>query len=218
MIHQTTISIKVCGMRDHANILNVAALKPGYLGFIFYARSPRFVGDDFQMPSVASSIKKVGVFVNEQNDVILQKTRRHKLDFIQLHGNESPEQTKNLKDRGLRIIKAFPVDDNVRFEKLKPFKGLVDYFLFDTKGKLYGGNAMTFDWNLLKRYDQDVPFFLSGGLTPANIDQLGDIEQMNIHALDFNSGVEEAPGLKDVAKVRDAFTASIRLKNNRQKF
>jgi phosphoribosylanthranilate isomerase len=107
-----------------------------------------------------------------------------------------------LKDLGFPIIKAFSLDDNFEFNELMPFKKRVDFFLFDTKGKLYGGNAKVFNWNVLKKYDQEVPFFLSGGLAPSNIDQLGDVANMNIHALDLNSGVEQEPGLKNADKVR----------------
>lgn len=203
------IAIKVCGMRDHRNIMDVASLDPQYLGFIFYGKSPRYVGDGFKLPStLPSSINKVGVFVNEATDVIIRKVKTLEFDFIQLHGNETVEQCAALKAMGMKIIKAFSVDEEFDFLKIDAFKKHVDFFLFDTKGKLFGGNARTFDWTLLKKYDQEVPFFLSGGLSTTNIEQLGEVGNMNLHALDFNSGVEEAPGLKNIEKVRDAFRAA----------
>lgn len=203
-----TIAIKICGMRDHRNIMEVASLDPQYLGFILYKESPRFVGQGFTMPSsLSSSIKKVGVFVNESTDVIVERVNMLEFDFVQLHGNETVEQCAELKQQGMNIIKAFAVDEHFDFRQIERFKQNVEYFLFDTKGKLYGGNARVFDWSLLMKYDQEVPFFLSGGLSPVNIEQLGDVENMNLHALDFNSGVEEMPGVKNIGKVRAAITA-----------
>jgi phosphoribosylanthranilate isomerase len=206
------IAIKICGMRDHRNIMEVASLNPQYMGFIFYGKSPRFVGDDLKLPSLPSSIKKVGVFVNEKIDVIAKRGNKFGFDFVQLHGDETSEQCAELKDLGIKIVKAFALDENFDFRDITPFKKHVEFFLFDTKGKYYGGNAKLFDWALLKKYDQEVPFFLSGGLSAANIEQLGDVANMNLHALDLNSGVEEAPGLKSIDKVRAAFLATRSLK------
>ena len=189
-------------MRDTENIAAVASLRPQYLGFIFYPKSPRFVGESFDIPAnVPASIKRVGVFVNESDGVIVAKSQSSKLDFVQLHGNESPAQCYELKATGLSVIKVFSIDDDFNFELTKPYRDVVDYFLFDTKGKYYGGNAKTFDWNILERYDQEIPFFLSGGLSPENVNALGEIVKMNIHALDLNSGVEISPGLKDIEKI-----------------
>ena len=192
-------------MRDHRNITEIAALNPDYLGFIFYPRSPRFVGNNFAIPMLSPSIKKVGVFVNESSEGILTKATTLDLDLIQLHGDETVDQCTQLKNEGMTIIKAFALDEDFSFSKLDAFKKVVDYFLFDTKGKFYGGNARVFNWKLLVNYDQEVPFFLSGGLSPTNMDQLGQVTSMNIHALDFNSGVEQAPGLKSIDKVQQAF-------------
>jgi phosphoribosylanthranilate isomerase len=201
------IAIKICGMRDHSNIMEVAKLDPQYMGFIFYDKSPRFVGDVVSLPSLPLPMKKVAVFVNESTDVIERRANSMGFDFVQLHGNETVDQCAELSDRGVRIIKAFSVDENFDFNEIKPFKKFVTFFLFDTRGKLYGGNASTFDWNLLYKYDQEVPFFLSGGLSPANVGQVVDISNMNLHAVDLNSGVEESPGMKSIAKVGAALSA-----------
>jgi phosphoribosylanthranilate isomerase len=208
MSAQNPIAIKICGMRDHKNIVDVALLSPQYLGFIFYKKSPRFVGEEFRLPSLPSSIKKVGVFVNEATNVIANKANELGFDLVQLHGNETAEKCAELKNLGIKIIKAFAINENFDFDEIISFKKHVEFFLFDTKGKFYGGNAEVFNWALLKKYDQEVPFFLSGGLSSANIGQLGDVAKMNLHALDFNSGVEEAPGLKCIDKVRAAFLAT----------
>ncbi len=194
-------------MRDVENIAAVASLRPQYMGFIFYPKSPRFVGESFDIPAnLPASIKRVGVFVNESHAVIIAKNKSLKLDFVQLHGNESPAQCDELKTTGLGVIKVFSIDDDFNFELTKPYREVVDYFLFDTKGQYYGGNAKTFKWEILGNYDQKVPFFLSGGLSPDNVNTLGDIQKMNLHALDLNSGVEISPGLKDIEKIRTIVT------------
>ena len=197
------IAIKVCGMRDHQNIMQVASLSPQYLGFIFYPHTPRFVGWDFTVPKdLPATIKRVGVFVNESNDVIITKAKALVLDLIQLHGNETVMQCEELKATGLHVVKVFSVDDNFDFDITDSFKKAVDYFLFDTKGKYYGGNAKTFNWSVLKKYKQEIAFFLSGGLSPENVVDLEEILKMNLHALDLNSGVESSPGIKDPEKIK----------------
>ena len=197
------IKIKVCGMRDAENIQRVASLSPDYLGFIFYSKSPRFVGNDFKIPAdLHPGIQRVGVFVNESTQFIRAKAKSAGFTVVQLHGNESPDQAAALKDSGLNIIKVFSVGDDFNFTVTKPYEKSSDYFLFDTKGKLYGGNAKTFNWNILNQYDQEVPFFLSGGLSPENLEGIKDLHHMNIHALDLNSGVEISPGLKDPIKIQ----------------
>mgnify|MGYP003577413460 FL=1 len=202
------IAIKVCGMRDPENIVQIGSLRPQYMGFIFYPETPRFVGDNFKIPSnLPSSIKRVGVFVNESSAVILAKSEALTLDLVQLHGNESPTQCAELKARGLSVIKVFSIDDDFNFELTKVYKDVVDYFLFDTKGKYHGGNAKTFNWKVFDKYDQEIPFFLSGGLTSENVNTLGDILAMNLHALDLNSGVEISPGVKDFERVKTIVTS-----------
>jgi len=197
------IEMKVCGMRDPDNILEVSQLKPDYMGFIFYDKTPRYVGNDFSIPDdFPSSTKRVGVFVNEERDVILKKVAKYKLDFVQLHGHESVAQCRELKAAGVGVIKVFSVDDKMDFTVTEPYQLVVDYFLFDTKGKLYGGNAQLFDWNVLLRYDQKIPFFLSGGITPENVEGIKDFPSLNIRAIDVNSGVELRPAYKDVEKIR----------------
>ncbi|MBL0743504.1 phosphoribosylanthranilate isomerase [Chryseolinea sp. Jin1] len=200
------MKIKICGMREPANILSVAALAPDYMGFIFYGKSPRFVGDTFRVPTAfPESVKRVGVFVNETIESIRTLATIHHLPFVQLHGNEAPEQCAALQEAGLKVIKVFSVGEGFDWETTTPYKTVSDFFLFDTKGKHYGGNAVTFDWKILKRYDQEIPFFLSGGLTPANIKDVATLKGMNLHALDVNSGVEDAPGKKGIVKVKALF-------------
>ncbi|HTJ50311.1 MAG TPA: phosphoribosylanthranilate isomerase [Cyclobacteriaceae bacterium] len=203
MIKPTRIRLKVCGMRDAENIMQVASCQPDYMGFIFYEKSPRFVGTSFQVPDAfPSSIKRVGVFVNEEPQTVLKHVKNLKLDYVQLHGNENQEQCKQFKDAGIGVIKVFSVDDAFNFTTTESYKSCADFFLFDTKGKYHGGNAITFDWSILKNYDQEIPFFLSGGINPENVSGITELKGMNIHALDINSGVEITPGVKDVHKIK----------------
>jgi phosphoribosylanthranilate isomerase len=199
------LKIKICGMRDSRNITEVGSLAPDYMGFIFYKDSPRYVGSDFYIPTdLPTSVKKVGVFVNESVENILSAVKIHQLDFVQLHGDESVEVCQKLKDAGIRIIKVFRVDEEFDFSKTSAYSEVADYFLFDTKGKSYGGNAKKFDWKQLANFDNKTPFFLSGGIDPENVGDILALKDLNIHAIDVNSGVELSPGLKSIDKVLEA--------------
>jgi phosphoribosylanthranilate isomerase len=210
MFKNKSISLKICGMRDSKNILEVAALRPDYMGFIFYEKSPRYVGGDFAIPTgFPKTIKRVGVFVNEQVEIVKAFSIKHQLDYVQLHGHESVEECIELRQEGIGVIKVFSVDAHFDFKTTIPFENCVDYFLFDTKGKFYGGNAATFDWGLLNSYNQAVPFFLSGGLNEQNILEIKNLQEMNLHAIDVNSGVELLPGIKNtdqIKKIKDSLS------------
>ncbi len=189
-------------MRDAQNILDVAKQQPDFMGFIFYKKSPRYVGDGFEIPEAfPSSISRVGVFVNEEFEKIVSLSKEHKLDYLQLHGNEPVGQVKKLNDLGLKTIKVFSIGDAFDFSITVEYQPYCDYFLFDTKGKYYGGNAKIFGWNQLEKYDQKIPFFLSGGIDPENVSRIGRLKGMNLFALDVNSGVEISPGMKDVNRL-----------------
>ncbi len=195
--------LKVCGMRNRENILQVAGVRPDYMGFIFFKDSKRFVGKEFQIPEdFPATVKRVGVFVNEDISEIRRLTAKHSLDFVQLHGEETVEMCSELKKEGIGIIKVFSIGDTFDFQNLKPYNEVVDFFLFDTKGKNYGGSGLTFNWRTLESYDQEIPFFLSGGISPDNIRDLALLNEMNLHALDINSKVEQEPGLKDIGLIR----------------
>ena len=189
-------------MRDADNIREVSLLQPDFMGFIFYPQSPRYVSDDSVLPKIDSAIRKVGVFVNEDFERIMSLVKLHSLDVIQLHGDESFVLCEKLKSEGILVIKAFAVDENFDFQTTKAYEKSVDFFLFDTKGKNYGGNAASFDWKLLNRYNQNVPFFLSGGLSSENIHRVTELQNMNLYGIDVNSGFEIEPALKDVKKLQ----------------
>ena len=210
------IQLKVCGMYEVENIRQVAALLPDYMGFIFYRMSRRFVGDAFRIPEgFPASIKRVGVFVNETTHEIMRLTNKHALSYVQLHGNESVDQCRELRAQGLVVIKVFAVSNDFDFEEVKPYRNNVDYFLFDTKGKDFGGNGVVFDWKILEKYDQGIPFFLSGGISPDNVVGVQSLAGMNLHALDVNSGVESGVGIKDVEKIREFQDLKISLKSGK---
>ena len=193
--------IKICGMKYSENILEVSQLLPDYLGFIFYEKSSRFF--DGEIPEISKSIKKVGVFVNATLEEIKSKIKKYDLDLIQLHGNETPEFCSNLMQEGIKVIKVFSVDDDFDFQILETYENVCDYFLFDTKGKLHGGNGFTFNWQILEKYKSKKPLFLSGGI---GIEEIAKIKTLNlpIFAIDVNSKFEMEPGLKNVQLCRDA--------------
>ena len=192
-------------MRNPQNITGIAALNPDYLGFIFYEKSKRYVGEDFDEAAtyhLPKGIKKIGVFVNASMEYVLSKVKRYGLDLVQLHGEESPEFCRDLQRNNIPVIKVFAVGQTFDFSVLEPYKPHCNYFLFDTKGKEKGGNGMVFNWEVLKDYDNEKPFFLSGGLSLENVGKVKELQGLNIVAIDVNSGFEVAPALKDVEKVK----------------
>lgn len=198
------MKLKVCGMRDSQNIKELLKLRPDYMGFIFYDKSKRNAIDlDADLlRSFPSTTQKVGVFVNAPLDEVKSKVDEFQLNFVQLHGDESVEYVGDLFAVGIKVIKVFSVGESFDFDVLKPYKGLVEYFLFDTKGKERGGNGVVFDWGILKDYDQSVPFILSGGIDNENVEGLTELGEMNIHAIDVNSKYEIEPGLKDIEELK----------------
>ena len=224
------MKLKVCGMKYVQNIQEVAALQPDYLGFIFYEKSKRnFEGI---IPELPKSIKKTGVFVNEYLEIVISLVEEYQLDAIQLHGDESVEYIKDLQsqlaerralfieenkqikkkknqhvlsDEKVEIIKVFGIKDDFDFDILKPYEEVVDYFLFDTKGKERGGNGVKFDWSVLEKYPYLKPFFLSGGIGLEDIDQVQKIinSDLAIYALDVNSKFESKPGVKEIEELKE---------------
>ena len=216
-------------MKYVENIQEVAALQPDYLGFIFYEKSKRnFEGI---IPELSKSIKKTGVFVNEYPEILISLVEEYSLDAIQLHGDESVDYVKDLKNQlaerralfieenkqikkkknqhyisenEVEVIKVFGIKDEFNFDVLLPYLEVVDFFLFDTKGKERGGNGTKFDWSVLEKYPFDKPFFLSGGIGLEDLEQLQIIRKTNlpIFAVDVNSKFESKPGLKNINEVK----------------
>tara|TARA_R110001632_G_scaffold6023_2_gene24423 strand:- start:273 stop:923 length:651 start_codon:yes stop_codon:yes gene_type:complete len=208
------MKLKVCGMK--LNTLEVATLDPDYLGFIFWEPSKRYF--DGNIPKLPASIKKVGVFVDAPLEEIRKKVKEYKLQAVQLHGKESPEfcsdlkkstsdRSKALEENSLEIIKVFSIKDDFDFSNLAPYENVCDFFLFDTKGKLPGGNGFTFSWEVLKNYPSSKPYFLSGGIGLDEIEKIREFQQRPeskyCHAIDVNSKFESEPGLKDIKKLKE---------------
>ena len=225
---QRDMKLKVCGMKFTENMQQVAALQPDYLGFIFYEKSKRnFEGI---IPELPKEIKKTGVFVNEYIEIVVSLVEEYRLDAIQLHGDESVsyildlkqqlannralfiEENKQIKKKKnqhyiskkeVEIIKVFGIKDEFNFSALQPYLDVVDYFLFDTKGKERGGNGVKFDWSVLENYPYKKPFFLSGGISLNDLEQLQIVLKSNlpIYALDVNSKFESKPGVKKIEEL-----------------
>jgi phosphoribosylanthranilate isomerase len=190
------MKLKICGLKYTHNILQVALLQPDYMGFIFYKKSSRFVGEDFTMPTINKKIKKVGVFVNATEDEIFEKVNKYKLDYVQLHGEELPQFCERIS-KFVKLIKAFGVDEEFDLKILNEYKTHCNLFLFDTKTKYYGGSGSSFNWNILKSYDNSVPYFIAGGMDAYNVLKLKN-NNLNIHAIDVNSKAETKLGFKDI--------------------
>lgn len=199
------IAIKICGMRDPENVKEVVDLSPGYLGFIFYSGSKRFIGERIESEIhsiIPKKIKKVGVFVSESFHNVLDIYSENSLDIVQLHGNENPEFCAKLKALKIPVIKAFKVGTDFNVEMLKPWVDFCDFFLFDTKGDKPGGTGRKFNWDLLRDYNYDIPFFLSGGIGLGDVGEILKFNNPMLHAIDINSRFEIEPGLKDVSKLK----------------
>lgn len=199
------MKLKVCGMKNESNILDVAELEPGFMGFIFYEKSSRYFNGN--IPELPENIKKTGVFVNSTFDYIRGKVEKHGLQAVQLHGQETPELCQRLKDLDLTVIKVFSIKSQFDFSVLEPYENVCDHYLFDTKGKEPGGNGYTFNWNVLKKYPSSKTYFLSGGIGPKEMDSillfLKRPESYLCLGLDLNSKFETAAGLKDAIKLKD---------------
>lgn len=200
------MQVKICGMREAINLSDIANLAPDYLGFIFYPKSPRYVGEALDaelLRGLPPTVRKVGVFVDAPLPELLATATRYGLDYVQLHGHESAAYCRAAHEEGLRLIKAFSVGEQFDFETLAEYGAVCDFFLFDTQGQHPGGNGYTFDWRVLADYHGPAPFLLSGGLGPANAGELLAFQHPFLAGYDFNSQLETAPGLKDVAATRE---------------
>jgi phosphoribosylanthranilate isomerase len=189
------MQIKICGMKFPKNILEVGALQPDYMGFIFYPKSMRYVGEDFSSKSLEKlpeSINKVAVFVNEDVNRIIAIQKQFSFDFVQLHGNESVAECEILKENNINVIKVFSVDPYFNFNEVVAYEQVCDYFLFDTKTPKYGGSGQPFDWELLENYTLSKPFILSGGLSIYTIGKLKFDKYPMLVGLDFNSRLEDS--------------------------
>ncbi len=189
-------SIKVCGMKSPDNIHMLRNPKINWIGFIFYPKSPRYIE---QVPPKEDTdpYYRVGVFVNEEESVVLEKIKKHQLDIVQLHGDETPEYCLNLKPH-VEVWKAWSLDNTFDFQILDSYLDVVSLFVFDAKGEQRGGNSIPFDWNILSQYRKAKPFLLSGGIGPESINDLKEFHHAACRGIDINSKFETSPGLKNI--------------------
>lgn len=208
-----SLLIKVCGMRVPENIEAVMNLKPDMLGFIHYSPSKRDVGQQFTIPTLPDTIRKVGVFVNESTENIELACTKNNINTLQLHGKESVEQCNKLKEKGYFIIKVFSVDDDFNFAETLPYLAVADLFLFDTKGKEHGGNGVTFNWDVLEKYHEQKPMLLSGGIGVNEAKKVlsMDLLKLNIAGIDVNSAFEISPANKNIDLLKELFESYNRI-------
>jgi phosphoribosylanthranilate isomerase len=200
------IHIKVCGMKDPDNVAAVVKLKPHYMGFILYERSPRHVDlktAESLVKNIPHSIKKTAVIVNEPIENAIAIAQSGIFDLIQLHGNESPEYCKKLSGH-ISIIKAFSVS-GILPENLREYQQPCSLFLFDTAGETAGGTGKKFNHTMLEDYSLNTQFILSGGISPADSEYIKSICNEKMIGVDLNSRFETEPGIKDLNLLKPFF-------------
>ena len=196
------LRIKVCGLTTPGNRAEIEKLPVDFLGFIFYPQSKRFAGDNTDPGLFDTSKNKVAVFVNESIYEIMGLTKNLGFKYVQLHGKETPATCNILKKQGIKVIKAFNVDESFNFETLKSYNNCVNFFLFDTKSNLPGGSGKKFNWHILEKYTGEIPFFLSGGIQPEDAEAICLLDHERLYGVDINSGFEDEPGIKNISKVK----------------
>ena len=224
--------IKVCGLRETENIREVSNLGVDLLGFIFWPESPRFVrmissqagimpdyseerlrkakaGNPETDAQAYQQIRRVGVFVDDMPQNIVTRVYNYGLDYVQLHGDESPTMIENLRRTlepdikpGIKIIKAFGIETADDLSQCEAYEGLADLFLFDTKTPAKGGSGKAFDWSILSAYQGHTPFLLSGGIGPDDVQKIKSFRHPQFIGIDLNSRFEIEPGVKDIGKLK----------------
>lgn len=203
------MKLKVCGLTKLDQIKELISLNTDFLGFIFYEKSPRFVINSLTLEEIKSINHegKVGVFVNESTERIIEICEKAELNYIQLHGDESEEFISELKKElnpKIKLIKVFRIGTDAEDlkSKIQDLKSKIDYFLFDTDSRSFGGTGKTFDWQILNELEITKPYFLSGGISSENIENIKLLKQKPF-SLDINSKFEIVPGNKDLEKIKD---------------
>ena len=194
------MKLKVCGMKFSENISEIESLKPDFMGFIFYKKSKRFFNESKLI--LNDKINRVGVFVNQEINEVIDNIKKYKLDYVQLHGEEDVRYCLSIKSI-CKVIKVFKIDDTFNFDKVKKFENVSDYYLFDTKTNLHGGSGKKFNWEILKNYNSKKYFFLSGGISENDIEEIKKIRKIYpIIGIDINSKFELPNLKKDRAKIK----------------
>jgi len=205
--------IKICGLSTPDAVDRAVANGASHIGFIFFEKSPRNIEPDIAgvlADRVRGRVKIVAVTVDADNDELDDIIALLRPDILQLHGHENPERVLAVKALyGLPVIKAFSIRDADDLKRIAPYIGIADSFLFDAKppagSDLPGGNGVSFDWQLLRMLDGDVDYMLSGGLNKDNIADA--LTETGARAIDVSSGVESAPGIKDLGLIDEFFAA-----------
>lgn len=207
------MKLKVCGLSSPESIREISALKPDMMGFIFYAPSPRNACAllHSEVKTLPEEIERVGVFVDSPVEHILHLAERYGLTTIQLHGKETPETCKTVHDAGYKVMKAVGVNGDIDWDEYKTYEGNVDMLVLDTLTAIHGGSGRKFDWTLLRDYPLNIPFLLSGGIGPDDVEAVvkAASELPLMVGVDINSRFETKPGAKDAAKV-STFLSSIK--------
>ena len=194
------MKLKVCGMKFSENIAEIESLKPDFMGFIFYKKSKRFFNESKLI--LNDKINRVGVFVNQEINEVIDNIKKYKLDYVQLHGEEDVRYCLSIKSI-CKVIKVFKIDDTFNFDKVKKFENVSDYYLFDTKTNLHGGSGKKFNWEILKNYNSKKYFFLSGGISENDIEEIKKIRKIYpIIGIDINSKFELPNLKKDRDKIK----------------
>ena len=200
------MNIKVCGITSRKQLEQMEGLNIAFAGFIFDKDSPRYAGEKLNGEDLIGldlDIKKVGVFVNEEYEDIMEMVEKFELDMVQLHGEESPELCEELSE-DVEVIKAFRISaDTASVDKLvAPYDNVCDYYLFDTASEgSKGGTGKKFDWKKITESKIEKPFFLSGGIGPEDAAAIKKFKHPDFYAVDVNSLFEKAPGVKDMGAV-----------------
>lgn len=204
--------LKVCGLTKQDQIQELIAMNTDFLGFIFYEKSPRYVLNHLSLEEISTIDHqgKVGVFVNEDLNIIVKIVQQADLNFVQLHGDESNDFIKELRQKlnpEVGIIKVIRIGNIDSDNKDKIAQTLssnlqpVTYYLFDTDSKAFGGTGKQFDWNIMNEIEIPLPYFLSGGISEENIGNIDTLKQQPF-ALDINSKFETEPGSKNIDRIR----------------
>jgi phosphoribosylanthranilate isomerase len=213
------VAAKICGLKTPEAVAAAVGGGAALVGFVFYGRSPRCV-DPATVKQLAAhvspAVQKVGLLVDESDERIAEILAGCDLDLLQLHGHETPERVAAIRARfGRKVIKAIPVSEAADLGRAAAYEDVADYLMFDAKppksmaNALPGGNALSFDWNLLAGRRFRLPWLLAGGLTPDNLVEAARISGAPM--VDVSSGVEDRPGEKNVSKIKAFLDASKRI-------
>lgn len=202
------IRVKICGLRHAAEVSAAAAAGAAYVGFVFFPRSPRHVSLTEAREAALSApegLCKVALVVDADDGLLDSILAEVPIDMLQLHGSETPERVSEIRARfGLPVMKAVGVADEGDLAPLMDYALVADQLLIDAKPPkgtaLPGGNGLSFDWRLVAQRRWLKPWMLAGGLTPGNVCEA--IRLTNARQVDVSSGVESAPGVKDLDRIR----------------